>query len=112
MFRERARVKAKLDEKLTDYGSVDTYPLPPRAVIQKERKTMPFKLYHNDKLIATFEDPFMESLMANWESQYVSGRVNMSTQVFTIWVENKIVKKEAPIKPAVKKRRNKNLKSV
>jgi hypothetical protein len=74
---------------------------------------MPFKLYHNERLLATFEDRFMESLMKDWQTEYVSAQVNMSNQTLIIWIENKIQKKEIqPVAKSVKStRKNKNLKS-
>lgn len=54
---------------------------------------MPFKIFHNDKLIGSFEDRLMEPYMANWDTQYVSGQLNLHKETLTIWIENKIITK-------------------
>ena len=65
---------------------------------------MPFRLYHNDKLIGEFEDAFMESYITQWQTEYVSAKLSLDleTETLKIWVENKRRKNNKNKRPAPK----------
>lgn len=54
---------------------------------------MPFKIFHDDELIAEFKDEFMEPKMDGWKTQYVSGTLNLEKETLVIYIERKKEKK-------------------
>jgi hypothetical protein len=64
----------------------------PACPKENQKKKMTFTIFHNDKKIASFEDEFMESTMEGWETQYVSGTLNVETETLVIYIENRLGK--------------------